>query len=71
MSLSTTSGEYVVAAGKASPPLAITGLGVAGLELEAWVLLATLIYTVLQIALLIHKFFKDRSADKETPDVSE
>lgn len=59
------SGEYIVAAGKATPPITVTGIAVAGVQLSDWVLIATLIFTVLQIALLIHKYFKERSADKE------
>lgn len=60
MSLSDASGEYIVAAGKASPPLAVTSVAAAGYTLQDWVLVATLAYTLLQMASLIHKFFKDR-----------
>lgn len=61
MSLTETSGEYIVAAGKASPPLAVTGLGVAGLPLEQWVLIATLFYTVLQTFMLVRKYWGERA----------
>lgn len=64
MSLTETSGEYIVAAGKASPPLAVTGMGAAGYGLQEWVLIATLVYTVLQIAVLIRKYVKERVAEK-------
>ena len=60
MSLATDSGEYISAAGRASPPLAVSGVMVAGFSLQDWVLIATLTYTVLQTALLIYNFFKRR-----------
>lgn len=64
MSLSDASGEYVVAVGKASPPLAVTSVAAAGWTLSDYVLIATLIYTLLQIALLIRKYVKERVAEK-------
>lgn len=64
MSLSEASGEYIVAAGRASPPLAVTGMGAAGWGLQDWVLIATLIYTLLQIALLVRKYVRERVAEK-------
>lgn len=60
MSLAIDSGEYIAAAGKASPPLAVSGVMAVGLSLQDWVLIATLVYTVLQTAVLIHKFIKGR-----------
>jgi hypothetical protein len=38
---------------KASPPLTVVGLSVAGVGLQDWVLLLTLIYTIIQIYLLV------------------
>ena len=61
--LETHGGEIAAAAGKASPSLMVSGLVVAGVSLQDWVLIATLIFTVLQIALLVRKFFKDRNSD--------
>lgn len=58
MSLASDSGEYIAAAGKATPPLAVSGVMVAGLSLQDWVLTATLVYTALQTALLIYNFIK-------------
>lgn len=52
--------EVINAAGKASPPVAITGVAAAGYDLQSWVLIATLIYTVLQTLALVYKFIKDR-----------
>jgi hypothetical protein len=58
VSLASDSGEYIAAAGKATPPLAVSGVMVAGLSLQDWVLTATLVYTALQTALLIYNFIK-------------
>lgn len=66
MSLNSShSTEAVFAAGKASPPLAVTGLTIAGTDLQTWVLVATLIYTVLQAAVLVYNFVNDRRKPKE------
>lgn len=43
----------IVEATKAAPPLSVTGLALAGIPLEEWVLLLTLLYTIF---LLIDKF---------------
>lgn len=51
-------GEVAVAAAKASPPLAISGMYLLGHPLQDWLVLATLVYTVLQIILLLPKFRK-------------
>jgi hypothetical protein len=53
-------GEYVGAAGKAVPPIAVSTAAIAGLSLQDWVLIATLAYTLLQIALLIRKFLREQ-----------
>ncbi len=63
MSIQSHGTEYTVEAVKASPPLAVTGSMFAGVDLQSWVLVATLVYTVLQIALTVRKFFKERKAD--------
>lgn len=61
MSLASDSGEYLAAAGKATPPLAVSGVMAAGWTLQDWVMVATLIYTGLQAANLIYTFLKNRS----------
>ena len=61
MSLTDSAGEYIAVAGKASPPIAVSGAMVAGFSLQDWVLAATLIYTVLQIAVLIRNWWKGRN----------
>lgn len=56
-------GDLFAAAAKASPPLTVSGLAVVGVSLHEWVLIATLIYTVLQILLLVRNFIKNRRGD--------
>jgi len=43
-------GEGAVALSKAAPPVAVTGLAVAGVSLQDWVFILTLVYLVLQIS---------------------
>ncbi|WP_338445965.1 hypothetical protein V5F89_12520 [Pelagerythrobacter marensis] len=50
--------EIFAAAGKASPPITVSGLAVAGVSLQDWVFIATLIYTVVQTLLLMPKLVK-------------
>ena len=65
MSLEHHASESIYAAGKASPALAVTGATVAGVDLQTWVLIATLVYTVLQVALLVYNFIKDRLKEED------
>lgn len=53
-------GEAFSASAKAMPPVAVSSFTAAGMTLEQWVLVATLIYTVLQAAHLVYKFVRDR-----------
>ena len=46
-----------IAAGKATPPLAVTLASVAGLGFQDWVYILTIIYLVLQIVLTGKKLF--------------
>lgn len=64
MSLESHATEYAAAAGKVSPPVVVSGAAVAGISLQEWVLTATLVYTVLQIGLLIYNFMKKRARDR-------
>lgn len=50
----TNGGEYILAATKAAPPVTVTGITLAGISLNEWVLLFTLIYTILQIGWFIY-----------------
>lgn len=52
--------EYAVEAGRGAPPLLVTSISVAGVGLQDWVYILTAIYTVLQIAIIVRKYVKDR-----------
>lgn len=58
-------GELAAAAGKVLPPLTVSGVVMGGVTLQDWVLLATLVYTVLQVALLIYRFFSKEPTDAD------
>ncbi|WP_432473741.1 hypothetical protein [Amphritea sp. HPY] len=67
------SNEVEAAAGlaKAAPPLAVTGMTIYGIELSDIVLIVTLVYTVLQVILLIPRYWQlIKNLFKEIPDVS-
>ena len=44
-----------VAAAKATPPVVVSGLTVAGVQLQDWLIMATLLYTVIQIIIALPK----------------
>lgn len=44
-----------VAAAKVSPPIIVSGLTVAGVHLQDWLIMATILYTVIQIVILLPK----------------
>jgi hypothetical protein len=54
--------EYILDAGKLAPPAVVTTAASAGLTLEHWVMVLTIIYTVIQIALTLYKTARDYSA---------
>lgn len=45
--------EVFVESAKLSPPVAVTGLTFAGVSLQDWVLVATLVYTIFSLFFLI------------------
>lgn len=51
--MNTQHSELVTEATKAAPALTVGGLTLFGVGLSDWVLLATLIYTVLQVGFLL------------------
>lgn len=59
MSLSHAAHGYIVDAAKAAPPVAVTMSSITGLGLQQWVYIVTIIYTVLQILLLVRKHIKE------------
>jgi len=42
-----------MAAIKTSPPIIVTGMTVAGIQLQDWLIMATILYTVLQIIIAL------------------
>ena len=44
-----------MAVAKVSPPVVVSGLTLGGVQLQDWLIIATLIYTVIQIIILLPK----------------
>ena len=44
-----------MAAIKTSPPIIVTGVTLAGVQLQDWLIMATILYTVIQIIILLPK----------------
>ena len=44
-----------MAAIKTSPPIIVTGMTVAGIQLQDWLIMATILYTVIQIIIELPK----------------
>jgi len=42
-----------MAVAKTSPPVVVSGLTLSGIQLQDWLILATIIYTVIQIIILL------------------
>ena len=63
--LSADLAEHAV---KASPPLTVTAAALSGLSLEQWVMIATLVYTVLMTLHLLYKWMKDIRGCKSKTD---
>ena len=58
----SAAGSAAMAAAKAAPPVVVSGMGVAGVQLNDIVLLVTLVYTLLQLVLLVRDRLKRRAA---------
>jgi hypothetical protein len=57
MSVLLTTNEAV----KASPPVAVVSLNLVGVQLQDWVLIVTLVYTLLQVYFLLRdRWWKQR-----------
>ena len=44
-----------MAVAKTSPPVVVSGLTVAGVQLQDWLIMATILYTLIQIIILLPK----------------
>lgn len=60
----TAASSAVAATAKVAPPIAVTGMQFAGYAVADWVMLLTLIYTVIQLGLLIWDRYKKFNAKK-------
>ena len=47
-----------MAAIKTSPPIIVTGMTVAGIQLQDWLIMATILYTVIQIIIALPELKK-------------
>ncbi|AYJ85545.1 hypothetical protein D3Y57_05555 [Sphingomonas paeninsulae] len=54
------SDSLLTSVSKTIPPLAVTSVTVAGLSLQEWVYVATLVYTVLQIGMVVWRWFNPK-----------
>lgn len=52
-------GGVTVAAAKMAPPVVAIGMHLFGIQLSDWLILATLVYTVLQITVLVRKLYSE------------
>ena len=50
-----------MAAIKTSPPIIVTGMTVAGIQLQDWLIMATILYTVIQIIIALPELKKSFS----------
>lgn len=57
MALPHSYAEHLYEVGRASPSLTVAGLSMAGVSLSDWVLLATLVYTLLQTGWFVYSKF--------------
>lgn len=55
----------IAAAAKLSPAWGVTGVTLAGIHVQDWVLLATLVYTVVMIAERLWKWHRDWKRDRD------
>ena len=51
---------------KAAPPITITGMTIVGIPIQDWVLIMTLVYTILQILIIARRFMMNRRVTDNT-----
>ena len=54
-----------MAAIKTSPPVIVTGMTLAGIQLQDWLIMTTILYTVIQIIIALPKLKKSFSEWRE------
>lgn len=58
--------EQVADVAKAAPPITVTGMTIIGIPVQDWVLLLTLVYTLLQILIIARRFMLNRRVTDTT-----
>ena len=58
--------EQITDAVKAAPPVTITGMTIVGIQVQDWLLILTLVYTVLQILIIARRFLMQRHVSDTT-----
>ena len=58
--------EQIADAVKAAPPITITGMTIVGIQVQDWLLILTLVYTVLQILIIARRFLIQRRVTNTT-----
>lgn len=61
-------GDALSALGKSSPPVAVTTAMIAGVSLEQWVVILTVVYLAVQISYSLWKWTRELTAKKAGPD---
>lgn len=62
----TLPSEQITDAVKAAPPITITGMTIVGIQVQDWLLILTLIYTILQILIIVRRFMLNRRVTDTT-----
>jgi hypothetical protein len=55
-------------AARVAPPVAVSGLTLSGVPISEWLILVTLIYTLLQIVFSSIRFYKEHKKEQESED---
>ena len=63
--------EIVAVTAKATPPVTVSGMYLAGHPLADWLVLMTLIYTTLQVIALCHKLYLQHMRKCDLPHAKE
>lgn len=58
--------EQITDAVKAAPPITITGMTIVGIQVQDWLLILTLVYTILQILIIVRRFMLNRRVTDTT-----
>lgn len=62
----TLPSEQITDVVKAAPPITITGMTIVGIQVQDWLLILTLVYTILQILIIVRRFMLNRRVTDTT-----